>query len=418
MTSWLLHLLQETWIILLEMAPYLVLGFFLAGLLAVTIKPDVIEKLLGRRTLSSVVKASLLGIPLPLCSCGVIPVTSSLYQRGASKGAATSFLTSTPQTGVDSIAATAGLINPWFAGVRVLVALLSGVAAGLLVDLFAKESRSNPGPEPSSVAPQPDQSSWSRKMMNAVSYGFFTLPQDIGKPLLLGILLAGLLGVILPENWGESYLGSPWLTYLAVTMIAIPLYVCSTGSIPIAFALLASGTTPGAALVFLIAGPATNAATVTTLLKILGRRTIAIYLVTIILIAWVSGWTMDYLGAGFNLGEVAHHSPDQRAGPVKLVSVIGLLAMMTWAFAFPLWQKYGFRKIQPSMRQTLLVEGMDCSHCAAQVRKALLGIPGIISADANAGQNLAWVEAEHLDVSAIQAAIAKAGYRFKGLRNP
>ena len=122
MKDWLTALLNETWTILMEMAPFLLLGFFLAGLLSVVIKQDLIERWLGKRTLGSVVKASLLGVPLPLCSCGVIPVTSSLYQRGASKGATTSFLTSTPQTGVDSILATAGLIGPLFAGIRVLVA--------------------------------------------------------------------------------------------------------------------------------------------------------------------------------------------------------------------------------------------------------------------------------------------------------
>ncbi len=415
MKTWLIHYAQETWIILLEMAPYLLLGFFLAGLLSVLIRQELIEKWLGRKSLASVVKASLLGVPLPLCSCGVIPITSSLYQRGASKGAATSFLTSTPQTGVDSILATAGLINPLFAGIRVLVALVSGVVSGVLVDLFEKGNRA--APETIPVTAQSPKGALGQNLIKALSYGFFNLPQDIGKALVLGILLAGLLGAALPDDWGASYLSNPWLTYLAVTMIAIPLYVCSTGSIPIAFALLAAGVSPGAALVFLIAGPATNAATITTLLKILGRRTIAIYLVSIIIMAWLSGWMMDYMGGGFDLGKVAHHSREQGAGLVKLVSAIGLLAMVTWAYSFPFIIKYKSTKMEDSKRRTLLVDGMDCSQCAAHVRKALLGVPGINSADADAMQNLAWVEADHLDMPAVEAAIAEAGYQCKGLYN-
>ena len=157
--DWSLIWLKEVWNILLEMAPYLLLGFFLAGLLSVTIRQDLIERWLGKRTWGSVIKASLLGVPLPLCSCGVIPVTSSLYRRGASKGATTSFLTSTPQTGIDSIVATAGLIGPLFAWIRVVVALVSGVVAGILVDLFEKESEPAEVIKPDTETPKSARSS-------------------------------------------------------------------------------------------------------------------------------------------------------------------------------------------------------------------------------------------------------------------
>ncbi|MCZ6673864.1 MAG: permease [Verrucomicrobia bacterium] len=412
MKDWLTELGSETWTILMEMAPFLLLGFLLAGLLSVVIKQDLIERWLGKRTLGSVVKASLLGVPLPLCSCGVIPVTSSLYQRGASKGATTSFLTSTPQTGVDSILATAGLIGPLFAGIRVLVALISGIIAGILVDLFEK----GPHPEQTSnpeINTRSDQSP-IEKLTETLRYGFFTLPQDIGKTLVLGILLAGLLGTLLPENWGESYLSNPWLTYLAVTMVAIPLYVCSTGSIPIAFALLTAGVSPGAALVFLIAGPATNVATITTLLKILGRRTIAIYLVSIVVISWTSGWLLDVYGGAVIAETAAHIHQSTGHSLLQIISGISLLVMVIWAYVYPLFQTHNKSKPMEEM-STLRVEGMTCSHCANHVEQALKKIPGVSAARADAAQNLAWVEGENLNSQVLSNAIKDAGYEFKGL---
>ena len=207
MIDWIIIFGRATWNILLEMSPYLLLGFFLAGILSVLIRQRLIEQWLGRQSLGSVVKASILGVPLPLCSCGVIPITSSLYHRGAGKGATTSFLTSTPQTGVDSILATAGLMGPVFAIFRVLVALLSGVLAGLLVDLFERSESKTTLKQVGET--KSENKSLNQKLWGIVRYGFYTLPQDIGKSLVLGIVLAGLLSAVLPENWGNTYLNNP-----------------------------------------------------------------------------------------------------------------------------------------------------------------------------------------------------------------
>lgn len=415
MKDWFNHLLIETWDILLEMSPYLILGFFLAGLLSVIVRQALIERWLGKRSFSSVVKASLLGIPLPLCSCGVIPVTSSLYQRGASKGATTSFLTSTPQTGVDSILATAGLIGPFFAWFRVGVALVSGVIAGWIVDLFEKDSTRQSLSKPEKV--ESDSRSAGEKLKAIFTYGFYTLPQDIGKTLILGIVLAGLLGAVLPENWGEHYLSNPWLTYFAVTMIAIPLYVCSTGSIPIAFVLLASGVSPGAALVFLIAGPATNVATITTLYKILGRRTISIYLISIIGISWLSGWLLDLYGGSIVSAAMAHHEMGMGFSWIKFLSAISLLGMIVWTFLRPrLTQNSTSNSMKNESTTTLIIEGMTCSHCANHVKQALETVSGVASATADATQNLAWVNGTEIDLSTIAEAVKEAGYDFKGVK--
>ena len=413
MNTWLKTFWTETWNILLEMSPYLLIGFLLAGLLSVIIKQEVIERWLGKRTLGSVIKASLLGVPLPLCSCGVIPVTSSLYQRGASKGATTSFLTSTPQTGIDSILATAGLMGPVFSFFRVVVALVSGIIAGVLVDFFEKE---NVRPmDVASTKTEIENGSNVGKLKGMVIYGLYTLPQDIAKNLVIGILLAGLLSTVLPTDLGAAYLTNPWITYIGVTLVAIPLYVCSTGSIPIAFALMAAGVSPGATLVFLIAGPATNVATITTLVKILGRRTIAIYLTSIVLISWLSGFILDAYGSSL-IGTVkAHHVELGTPSTIKILSGIGLIVMLVWTYLYPkIKTPIRNSSVEGLRSSTLRVDGMTCSHCGSSISKAVLKIPGVQTADADPTQNLVWIKGNGYDLNAIIKAVADAGFEYKG----
>jgi uncharacterized membrane protein YraQ (UPF0718 family)/copper chaperone CopZ len=413
MNTWLKTFWTETWNILLEMSPYLLIGFLLAGLLSVIIKQEVIERWLGKRTLDSVIKASLLGVPLPLCSCGVIPVTSSLYQRGASKGATTSFLTSTPQTGIDSILATAGLMGPVFSFFRVVVALVSGIIAGVLVDFFEKE---NVRPmDVASTKTEIENGSNVGKLKGMVIYGLYTLPQDIAINLVIGILLAGLLSTVLPTDLGAAYLTNPWITYIGVTLVAIPLYVCSTGSIPIAFALMAAGVSPGATLVFLIAGPATNVATITTLVKILGRRTIAIYLTSIVLISWLSGFILDAYGSSL-IGTVkAHHVELGTPSTIKILSGIGLIVMLVWTYLYPKIKTPIRNSSVEGLRSSALrVDGMTCSHCGSSISKAVLKIPGVQTADADPKQNLVWLKGNGYDLNAIIKAVADAGFEYKG----
>ena len=412
MNTWLKTFWTETWNILLEMSPYLLIGFLLAGFLSVIIKQEVIERWLGKRTLGSVIKASLLGVPLPLCSCGVIPVTSSLYQRGASKGATTSFLTSTPQTGIDSILATAGLMGPVFSFFRVVVALVSGIIAGVLVDFFEKE---NVRPmDVASTKTEIENGSNVGKLKGMVIYGLYTLPQDIAKNLVIGILLAGLLSTVLPTDLGAAYLTNPWITYIGVTLVAIPLYVCSTGSIPIAFALMAAGVSPGATLVFLIAGPATNVATITTLVKILGRRTIAIYLTSIVLISWLSGFILDAYGSSL-IGTVkAHHVGLGTPSTIKILSGIGLIVMLVWTYLYPkIKTPIRNSSVEGLRSSTLRVDGMTCSHCGSSISKAVLKIPGVQTADADPKQNLVWIKGNGYDLNAIIKAVADAGFEYK-----
>ena len=267
-----LKILSSTWQILGEMSIYLLFGFFVAGLLHVLIPQSFIKKHLSGKGISKIIKAALIGVPMPLCSCGVIPVTASLKKHGAGKGATISFLTSTPQTGVDSILITYGLLGWLFAVIRVVTAFVSGIACGMLTEFFDKAKVI---PEP--VAINNNEINSNGKLLEVFRYGFLSLPRDIGKALVIGLIIAGTITALVPKAFFAAYLGHTFLSMLIMLLIGLPLYVCSTASVPVAAAFLQMGINPGAVLVFLITGPATNAATITVVSKVLNKKTVVIY---------------------------------------------------------------------------------------------------------------------------------------------
>ena len=268
-----LIMVAKFWTVLCQMAPYLLFGFLVSGVLSVLISPKLVEDHLGRGGIMPVLKAALFGIPLPLCSCGVIPVAAALRKHGAGKGATTAFLLSTPQTGVDSIFVTFSLLGPVFAVFRPLVALVSGVLGGAVVSISGEEDmHENEALKCTGEccsAGSPKRSILSRIMQ----FGFITMPADIGKSLLLGIAIAAVLAAVIPENYFAAYLGRGPLAILVLMLLGIPVYVCATASVPVAAALIVAGVSPGAALAFLMTGPATNAAAITTVWRIMGKRT-------------------------------------------------------------------------------------------------------------------------------------------------
>lgn len=289
------------------MAPYLLLGFFVAGVLGAFVPVSFIENHLGKHGLWQIVKASLLGVPIPLCSCSVIPVAASLRKHGATQGATISFLTSTPQTGVDSIAATWGLLGPLFAVFRMAVAFITGVVCGAAVEAFTPPSGETANGCDDEHCPSCNPEGGAGKWKQVFAYGFGALPRDIGRALLIGIVISGLLGALVPEDFFTRYLNSEWLSMIAVMALGIPLYVCSTGSIPIALAMIGMGLSPGAALVFLITGPATNAATIATVLQTMGRSVVTIYLITLASCSLIAGWLLNRIITAQVITEHVHH---------------------------------------------------------------------------------------------------------------
>ncbi|MBR6285532.1 MAG: permease, partial [Bacteroidaceae bacterium] len=277
-----------------EMSPYLLLGFLLAGIMHAFIPGKAYSRYLSGRNLRSVLYAALFGIPLPLCSCGVIPTAMSLRREGASKGAATSFLIATPQTGVDSIIATFSLMGLPFAIIRPIAALVTAVFGGWMVNRFDTDR------EEAVAATADDHADnrprgFLRRCLSALDYAFVDMMADIGKWLVIGLVVAGLITVLVPDSFFAVFADNSLLSMLLVMLLAIPMYLCATGSIPIAVALMMKGLTPGAGLVLLMAGPASNVASILVIRKVLGNRTQIVYLASIILGAVAFGLAIDHL---------------------------------------------------------------------------------------------------------------------------
>lgn len=305
MIDWLTQVAIETWRIALEMAPYIVLGLIAAVLVYAVFPKDRIRRWMGKRGIGSIVKGALAGIPLPLCSCGVVPVAMTLKRNGASDGATVSFLVSEPETGPDSIAVTWALINPLMTVVRPVAALITAITTGLAVEKFApsaqvQEQRTN-GTEGTS-------SSWSERLKNSFLYVMHDFLPDIANWLVIGIVISGVLAVLIPANWFEN-LGSFTQMVMGV-VVGIPLYICASASTPIAAVFLSKGMSPGAALVFLLVGPATNAASFLVIMRELGTRTSLVYLIGMIVTAVALGLivdaTMGSLDWTPNIADAAH----------------------------------------------------------------------------------------------------------------
>ncbi|MBN2378473.1 SO_0444 family Cu/Zn efflux transporter [candidate division WOR-3 bacterium] len=296
----LLGILTESWNLLAEMAPYLIIGFIFAGILHVFFSVERISRHLGKGNFLSVLKATLFGIPLPLCSCSVIPAVSTLRSGGASKGATLAFLVSTPTSGVDSILATYSLLGPIFTGYRILASFIAGIFSGVGANLFDRKEAKDKSKK-NAVCPvcgdhaDGHYHSFGARVRAMIVYSFGELVRDIGKWLLIGVLIGGAIAYFLPSNLITTYLGSPILQMLLMLVLSIPLYICATGSLPIAAALIMKGVSPGAAMVLLIAGPATNAVTLTVVSKTLGKRSLFIYLASIIVTALGMGFLFDLL---------------------------------------------------------------------------------------------------------------------------
>jgi uncharacterized membrane protein YraQ (UPF0718 family) len=331
-------MISDFWATVAEMSPYLLFGFFVAGIISVFVSQSLVERHLGGKGIWPLLKASLFGIPLPLCSCSVIPVSMSLRKHGASKGATISFLLSTPQTGVDSIFVTLSLLGPVLAVFRPLVALVTGLIGGTFVNLFDRSTDESRGssdegrqtmderrfvPLPSSFV--------HRKLIRGLKYGFITLPRDIGTAMLVGLVIAAVISTVMPDDFfAEKLLGTGIFAMVVMMFLGIPIYVCATASVPIAAALISKGLTPGAALVFLITGPATNAAGLTTIWKVLGWRTAVAYLSTVVVCALGSGILLDMMFPELS-SSVQAHMHQMKPSILGYISAVALLAVLAIA---------------------------------------------------------------------------------------
>jgi uncharacterized membrane protein YraQ (UPF0718 family)/copper chaperone CopZ len=399
----------DFWDVLTDMAPFLLFGFLMAGILSMIVSPAFVERHLGSRGISPILKASLLGIPLPLCSCGVIPVAASLRRHGAGRGATTAFIISTPQDGIDSILVTFALLGGVFAAYRPVAALVSGMIGGLLVNAFTRKEDLQLVPR---CADACCAGANGNRFFRALSYGFGTLPRDIGRELLIGLVIASLISALVPKDFFATVLGGGVLAILILMLVGIPTYVCATASVPIAAALIAKGVSPGAAFAFLMTGPATNAATIFTVYRTMGRRTTVIYLVSIALTALAGGLILDYI---FHYRGTMPETgmPAMLPGWVRDLSA-GILLIVLGVSIFRGRPKEEVAAVtDEEQAETLYISGMTCSHCTNAVRQALMECHGVGDAQVNLADGRAVVTGSGMDMHELRKAVESLGYSVK-----
>ena len=393
-----------------EMAPYLLLGFFVAGVLHVFVPQRFYANYLSRNNKLSVLWAALLGVPLPLCSCGVIPTAIGLRNEKASKGAIASFLIATPQTGIDSILATFSLMGLGFAIIRPVAALITGVCGGLLVNRLVRDDDSCSFENKSQTSNLKSQS----KLWRVLKYGYYDILRDIGLRLIIGLIVAALIQVAVPDEFFLSFGSQPLLQMLVILIIAIPMYICSTGSIPVAAALIMKGLSPGAALVMLMAGPAVNLASILVVHKAMGRRFTWIYLLTIVVFSVLFGLLLNATGWDFS---VASHGAccmtSALPSTFKLICATVLTLLIIFALMMKLFSKFTNKKPLDPDVVVYRVEDMHCSHCEAAVVRAVENVPGVEKAKASASANTLTIKGPATE-EAIRSAVEGIGYTFKG----
>ena len=407
MPEWLVDIPAGFWAVLSEMAPYLLFGFLMAGVLSVFVSPSLVERHLGGKGMGSVVKAAAFGVPLPLCSCGVIPVSASLRRHGAGKGAIISFLISTPQTGVDSIMVTYGLLGGVYAIFRPIVALVTGIVGGAIVNIADRNNTSNDAPADGGGDYFTEDG--HSRIRRIFTYGFDTLPQDIGRALLVGLVIAALISAVVPKDYFAGVVPPGILQILVLMLAGIPVYVCATASVPLAYALIVAGVSPGAAFAFLMTGPATNAATIATIWKLMGRRTTIIYLSVISIGALAGGLLLDRIVSVQRI--VAHHHGHWMLPQiVKYICAVVLLGILIRAVVRPYFLRRAKKGKTSAETMILRIGGMTCSHCAESIRWALLGLAGVEDVEVDLAGGEATISGDGFDIPAMRKAIEELGY--------
>ncbi len=310
--------LLATWDLFLDSSIYIIFGLLVGGVLRVFLSPQAVGRHLGTGRFGSVFKAAIFGIPLPLCSCGVLPAAVSLKKQGANNGATTAFLISTPESGVDSISITYALLDPILTIARPISAFVMATTAGIWENIMNPPNK-NKAVDADLTCPvdgccdgrdcdpedHKNHHSFSEKIISGFKFAFTDVWRDIVGWFFVGLFLAGLITSLVPDDFFGQYLGGGVTSMLLMLLMGIPLYICATASTPVAAALIMKGIDPGAALVFLLAGPATNVTSLTVLTGVLGKRTTIIYLSTIAIFSILCGLAVSYLYQYLNISPQA-----------------------------------------------------------------------------------------------------------------
>ncbi|MFH1010562.1 MAG: SO_0444 family Cu/Zn efflux transporter [bacterium] len=411
---------RETASLYSQMAFWLLLGFALAGVLYLVIPKSAVIRYLGNESLGAAWKASLLGVPIPLCSCGVIPTAMGLRKQGASRAATVSFLISTPQTGVDSIAVTYSFLGPIFALFRPVAAFISGVIGGALVTLFGKEQPKDEFPVEAASSSESLLAHERHmrglplraKLRKMIHYAFVDLLGDIAFWLVVGLLIAGAIALLIPDNFFAERIGAGLPSMLLLMIAGIPLYVCATASVPIAAVLILKGVSAGAAFVFLMTGPATNAATMMVIGRVLGKRILAFYLTTIAILSLLLGLTLNVLlkWTGTEQTITGHIHGEMLPIWLQLGAAILLGALILRHFVRVWGRRLAAPKYEAGAKM-LAIFGMHCSHCVESVQAALSSVRGVEKVEVNLERGTAIVEGTNVRNEDLKEAVEGVGYK-------
>ncbi len=439
-----MNILQAVVGIVNEMSPYLLLGFLLAGIMHAFIPDGWYMRFLSGNTVRSVVNAAIFGVPLPLCSCGVIPTAMSLRREGASKGAVVSFLIATPQTGVDSIFATYSLMGLPFAVVRPIAALFTAIIGGTFVNFGGEETEDTVSTDSSRVYSEQQHLSFADRCLEALKFGFIEMMEDIGKWLVVGLIVAGLITALVPDEFFAIFKDNTSLSMLLVLAISVPMYICATGSIPIAVALMMKGLTPGAALVMLMAGPACNVASILVINKVLGKRTLILYLAAIVGGSVLFGFGIDHLlprewfiehlsNTLACCHDVANWFEWTCTGilVLLLLNVLRMRLQHKSACGCEHHHEGGHCHCHDHVCETenkhevasvaeirtYTIKGMSCNHCRTNTEKVIRTVKGVESVTVDLQSGIATVTGSDIDDAAVKEAVESIGFSAEILIN-
>jgi|WetSurMetagenome_2_1015567.scaffolds.fasta_scaffold00130_35 uncharacterized protein len=418
---------REIAVTFMDMAPYMLLGLMFAGVLHVFIHRDFVAKHLGGSNVASVVKASLFGIPLPLCSCGVLPVALSLRKGKASDGATISFLISTPQTGIDSIAATWGMLGPVYAIFRPLAALVMGIVGGLAVIPFSSkhEHGADGGGKRFSCnlcfEPKPHSHPVSYRVRRALRYAFRDFLDDIAVQLTIGIAAAGIIAYFVPENFFARHVNNEFLSMVLMVVVGIPMYICATASIPVAVALMAKGLSPGAAFVFLAVGSATNISFILAVADVMGKKIVSVYLAVLTILSVAMGYVLNLVFALFGTqslnGKLAHDFSEHVSPWTAALSALFLLILLL-SLARVGREKIGdflagreHHHDHDEHAAVIAVEGMTCRTCGDKVVAEISKLHDVGSVTADIKASTVTITG-HADREAVKKAVEAAGFEL------
>tara|TARA_Y100001936_G_scaffold168547_1_gene164708 strand:+ start:7664 stop:8905 length:1242 start_codon:yes stop_codon:yes gene_type:complete len=397
----------------IEIAPYLILGFIISGVLYIFTSKEMISNNVGTPGFMSSFKASILGVPMPLCSCGVIPVAASMYKRGASKGATLSFLISTPQTGIDSILITLNQMGVQFAIIRPIIALITGVIGGLFGDWGGNKDYQ--------TKTQIKHTHQSKTIIDGLKYAFITLPKDLINPFMKGLIISGIIAVLLPEGFFIKNNLTGITGMIIIALASVPMYVCATASVPIAMSLIIQGgLEPGAAFVFLMAGPATNAATISVIMNSLGKKIVYIYVSVIFVSAIISGLLINAYQHLIELPiHLSHNHTHNIFWNVFSDMSVFLMLIIVWytIIGNPFINKSKIKEsdVIKNFDLTLIVKGMTCNHCKETAMSAIEDCQGIEKVEIDLESGKTMISGKTIDEKEIIESINSVGFSVSKL---